>query len=210
MTALFLETCTERSVLFFYDGTVRYRHEFPIGLNNSKYIFPALQEGLRSLRIGVSDLSFIGVGIGPGSYTGMRVGASVAKGLSFGSHVPLVGVPTLKCFVPPGDGHFAVVIDAKIRGVYAIMGYMDKGVIAYASESKVVSLEAFGSELAGVEWIVTPNATVLKPKLEELYPSLATEWVTSAPEPMAMGRVAFEMFQSESKYDNTQLDLLYL
>jgi len=42
-----------------------------------------------------SDLKAIGVALGPGSFTGLRVGMSVAKGLAFGSKIPLLGVPTL-------------------------------------------------------------------------------------------------------------------
>ncbi len=42
-----------------------------------------------------SDLKAIGVALGPGSFTGLRVGMSVAKGLAFGSRIPLLGIPTL-------------------------------------------------------------------------------------------------------------------
>ena len=42
-----------------------------------------------------NELQAIGVALGPGSFTGLRVGMSVAKGLAFGSRIPLVGVPTL-------------------------------------------------------------------------------------------------------------------
>jgi tRNA threonylcarbamoyladenosine biosynthesis protein TsaB len=42
-----------------------------------------------------NQLSAIAIALGPGSFTGLRVGMSVAKGLAFGSQIPLLGVPTL-------------------------------------------------------------------------------------------------------------------
>ncbi len=56
---------------------------------------PALVEVFGRAGITASDLTGIGVAIGPGSYTGLRVGLAMAKGLSLAHHVPLAGVPTL-------------------------------------------------------------------------------------------------------------------
>lgn len=50
---------------------------------------------LELARVQKSDLKAIGVALGPGSFTGLRVGMSVAKGLAFGSQIPLLGIPTL-------------------------------------------------------------------------------------------------------------------
>jgi tRNA threonylcarbamoyladenosine biosynthesis protein TsaB len=42
-----------------------------------------------------SDLTAIGVAIGPGSYTGLRVGLGFAKGMALAQQIPLIGISTL-------------------------------------------------------------------------------------------------------------------
>jgi len=46
--------------------------------------------------LSAGDLEAIAISKGPGSYTGLRIGVSVAKGLSYGSNVPLIAINTLE------------------------------------------------------------------------------------------------------------------
>ncbi len=41
------------------------------------------------------NLDAVAVSMGPGSYTGLRIGVSTAKGLCYGSDLPLIAIPTL-------------------------------------------------------------------------------------------------------------------
>ncbi len=43
-----------------------------------------------------SDLAAVAVSNGPGSFTGLRIGMSAAKGIAFGSSLPLIQVPTFE------------------------------------------------------------------------------------------------------------------
>ena len=55
-----------------------------------------IQELSGEFHIATDDLDAISLSMGPGSYTGLRIGASVAKGMSYASGKPLIGIPTLQ------------------------------------------------------------------------------------------------------------------
>lgn len=71
----------------------------------------------------------VAVSAGPGSYTGLRIGVSMAKGLCFGWHVPLLSIPTLDILtykairtVPyTSDALFCAMLDARRMEVYAAL-----------------------------------------------------------------------------------------
>ncbi len=43
----------------------------------------------------------VAISCGPGSYTGLRIGVSMAKGICYGMHIPLISVPTLDLMCVP-------------------------------------------------------------------------------------------------------------
>ncbi len=55
-----------------------------------------IKECLEQAQMTINDCAAVAVSSGPGSYTGLRVGVSTAKGLCFGSGVPLIGIDTLE------------------------------------------------------------------------------------------------------------------
>lgn len=58
-------------------------------------LLPNIALLLRTIGIGLPDLAFCGVAVGPGSFTGLRVGLATAQGLADALNLPLVGVETL-------------------------------------------------------------------------------------------------------------------
>ena len=58
-----------------------------------------IQEMLEERGLTLADCDAVCVSKGPGSYTGLRVGVSTAKGLCFGSGLPLLAVGTLDTLV---------------------------------------------------------------------------------------------------------------
>lgn len=86
-----------------------------------------IQEMLAERGICLKDCDAVCVSMGPGSYTGLRVGVSTAKGLCFGSGLPLIAVGTLDTLVAQavdsslaGDEvkHIVPMIDARRMEVY--------------------------------------------------------------------------------------------
>ena len=84
-----------------------------------------IDETLKEAGWKISELSGVCVSSGPGSYTGLRVGVSTAKGLCFGSGIPLISVPTTDILVEQAldakstDAEFIVpMIDARRMEVY--------------------------------------------------------------------------------------------
>lgn len=51
-----------------------------------------VHEGVKRLKIPISEIDIIAVGAGPGSFTGLRIGMAYAKGLGFALEKPVVGV----------------------------------------------------------------------------------------------------------------------
>lgn len=58
-----------------------------------------IRDLLRENALEVSGLDAVAVSMGPGSYTGLRIGVSTAKGLAYGSNIPLLGIGTLASLV---------------------------------------------------------------------------------------------------------------
>lgn len=62
---------------------------------HSRLLQPTAEHLLKSAGIQPSDLTLIGVGIGPGLYTGVRMAVSTAKAMAAALSVPLVPISTL-------------------------------------------------------------------------------------------------------------------
>lgn len=201
MRHLFLDTSTEKSFVGLGDrGKLLEIRIMPEGLQNSKFILPALIDLLKAHGMTLKDLSLISCSIGPGSYTGLRVGAALAQGISYALKCPLVSFNSLEGFIPRGEGVFAVLLDAKYGGLYALKGGF--------GDPEVVSLERAKDYLKGVKVIVTPHLQVLKAKLENL--NLDVEWEEGIPSGERIAEISFERFQEGKVSKTGELKLLYL
>ncbi|MED6296400.1 MAG: tRNA (adenosine(37)-N6)-threonylcarbamoyltransferase complex dimerization subunit type 1 TsaB [Chloroflexota bacterium] len=69
--------------------------------NHSVELAPAVETLLKRQKITVKDLEAVFVAKGPGAFSALRVGMSLAKSLSVGAEIPIVGIPTSDVEVEP-------------------------------------------------------------------------------------------------------------
>lgn len=205
MRQLLIETSTERGVIVCLENQqILFSEELPFGLNQSKFLIPAL------VKHPVENLSCIGVGIGPGSYTGIRIGVSVAQALAYVWKIPLIGVCSLDGFVPEQDGGFAAILDARIGGAYVRKGIKEGNQVRYLSEPQVCPLEELKGFLGDSTHLITPFAENIKNKMDALYPDNGWIWEERGPEVGILGGIVESLYKQGAWNKRGHLDLLYL
>ena len=63
---------------------------------HSKVLTSFIEELFKEINFQIKDIDAVAISKGPGSYTGLRIGVSVAKGIAYGSGIPLISVSTLQ------------------------------------------------------------------------------------------------------------------
>jgi tRNA threonylcarbamoyl adenosine modification protein YeaZ len=205
MKSLFIDTATDTGVVGLFEGDrLLHSRTYPAAFANSKLLLPAILELISSPK----ELAYIGVGIGPGSYTGIRVAVATAKGIAYGANLPLVGVPTLRAFVPEkGEiGTFVAAIDARIGGIYALKGIVEDGCVRFLEKEALLSLEDFKKFIEGVDFLITPDSEVLQKRLSEL----SVHVVQRTPSLKQFGALAHAEFMAGRVVLDGNLPLLYL
>jgi len=127
-----IETSTEVcSVVLSQDGHVTQIRENLSGQNHAMLLTVFIKELLEESNISISQLDAIAVSGGPGSYTGLRIGVSVAKGICYAAHLPMLAITSLEAMayhvihnlekihpVQTDDILFCPMIDARRMEVY--------------------------------------------------------------------------------------------
>jgi tRNA threonylcarbamoyladenosine biosynthesis protein TsaB len=98
---LAIDTSTEQVGLALYDGAWLSELSWSAGRHQTASLLGQLDHLLRINQLAVRHLKAIGITLGPGSFNGLRVGMSVAKALSYGLGLPLVGLVTLDVLAYP-------------------------------------------------------------------------------------------------------------
>lgn len=120
---LALDTSTPQIGVALYDGArVLAEHLWVSQARHTVELAPMVEKMLQQTGCTVSELTALGIAIGPGSFTSLRVGLSFGKGLALSRGLPLIGIPTLDvvaaplaveerplaCLLPAGRGRLAV------------------------------------------------------------------------------------------------------
>ncbi len=99
---LALDTSTTQTGLALYDGTRVVAESLWIGkARQTEELAPAVAHMFAQTGKKMSDLTGLGVALGPGSFTSLRVGLAFVKGLAFSLNLPLIGIPTLDVVAAP-------------------------------------------------------------------------------------------------------------
>lgn len=98
------------------------------GTNHASALGVMVDEALSFTDNHAIPFDAVAVSVGPGSYTGLRIGVSMAKGVTYGRNLKLMGIPTLEALcVPvllvhdnlPEDALLCPMLDARRMEVYA-------------------------------------------------------------------------------------------
>lgn len=209
MLQLIIDTATEVAFIgLSHDGQLMEMHSLPVGLQNSKNLFPSLLDLLSRHRLSPKDVELIGCGVGPGSYTGIRVGAAIAQSMSYALRIPLVGICSLVSFIPKATGSFAAALDARYGGVYLLKGNFDGQTVIFDDEPQVVAFDQMAETLKDTEIIVTPHLKDLQEKISPYAPSI--KWEEGIPSGDFFAQKIDEYYKSGKFNRKAELKLLYL
>ncbi len=153
MLVLGLDTALQRcSVAIIRGDEVLADESVGMERGHAERLAPMAAAALAKAGVSISDLSRVGVVVGPGGFTGVRVALSFARGLGVGTGIPIVGVTSLAALAAPDweEGLVAPVIDARRGQVYAAL-YGQGGEIImspFVSEPKEV-LQKLEDKAAG-------------------------------------------------------------
>src|SRR5262249_88991 len=98
---LAIDTSTALASVALYDGRVLAEATSIAGQDHSRQLLPRIEDLLGAVQRSKSDLTALGVALGPGSFNGLRVGIATAKALAFARGLPIVGIETLRVTAYP-------------------------------------------------------------------------------------------------------------
>ena len=152
------------SVSLGKDGELLAYKENKEGMNHATHLTVFIDAILKENQLTPNDLDAVAVSMGPGSYTGLRIGVSTAKGLCYGSSLPLIAVSTLQAITAPllkneailsqlGDPEasiFCPMIDARRMEVYTAF-YSSKNEEIREISAEIIDEASFAADLEKTE-----------------------------------------------------------
>ncbi len=110
MATLCIETATEHGMVVVArdDASIAFARWRGAG-RHGENLFGQIESALAEAGVSRSELSLIGVDVGPGKFTSLRVGLATAKGLALGLDIPIVGVSSLRVLARSTDADSSLV-----------------------------------------------------------------------------------------------------
>jgi tRNA threonylcarbamoyladenosine biosynthesis protein TsaB len=169
---LVIETSTEVcSVALTVEGAQTDVIESKEGQNHDRLVTVYADDLLRRNYIKPEELVAVAVSKGPGSYTGLRIGVSMAKGICFARHIPLIAIGTLeamtwhvmqnrKFYNIPEDKPtlFCPMIDARRMEVFSML-YKEDGSVRKQISAEIVDEDFLSVELSEYQIVFFGNGS---------------------------------------------------
>ena len=210
---ILIETSTALcSAAIMEDGEIVSSRESDAMRSHASLAALFVDEMLKERGLALKDCSAVCVSLGPGSYTGLRVGVSTAKGLCFGSGLPLLAVGTLDILAAQalddasisGDCDYIIpMIDARRMEVYTAI-YDREGKRLSEVEARIIDSESF-SDLQGRKLFIGDGALKCEPVLQG-----DNRFVQCCPKAVGMKKIAREAFLRGDFRDVAYLEPFYL
>lgn len=180
MLMLILETSSEKGCLILAEnGTPVQMVSLGGGPELSKTAAAKCKAALhKTAPNGTSEVlkvDVVAIGTGPGSYTGIRVGVALAKALSYGWRVPLMGFCSLQAFGPP-----PILVDAKSGGFYALF------------DEKPLLIAPSDPRLQNISGIRSPHPEIIQKRL-----CLSSRFEETGPSPEHLAPFLYRKFLEE-------------
>lgn len=90
--------------------------------NHNEELLPVLHNFLTDNDLTLDNISYIALGIGPGSFTALRIAFATIKTICYAKNIPIVGISSLDTLyenISEREGIKAAMIDARKGSVYA-------------------------------------------------------------------------------------------
>lgn len=179
---------------------------------------PLIQEVMEEAGVRISGLSAVAVSAGPGSYTGLRVGVSTAKGICFGSGLPLIGIDTLTVIAYGAMKHTEVkddalvipMIDARRMEVYTAV-FDSNGRMISAPKAVILEPDTFSAEFEGHSKLIFTGdgAEKYKSLLKDEYAEKSV-FLPSGPDAADMAVPAMNAYNEKRFEDTAYFEPFYL
>ena len=156
MTILCIETSTNAcSAAICRDGQALATRDNLHGANHASELPVFIEQLLALAQQNDWTIQAVALSQGPGSYTGLRIGASIAKGLCYALHIPLIPVDTLQILCAAAQAHIqdtnailCPMLDARRMEVYTSL-YTRECVRTTDIVAKIIDATSFSLELQG-------------------------------------------------------------
>ena len=86
----------------------------------AEHLLPMIEDMLSNVDKSWSDITRIGVGVGPGNFTGIRISVSAARGLALSLNIPAIGINGFEIASHGMDTPWRALVDAPRDQVYML------------------------------------------------------------------------------------------